>query len=103
VKKWIALFLLSIFSVVSTPRELWHHCVVHGNITHCDNQSSDTGFIDSPECEICNFQFQEFLPGNISEKAIAEIFFFVDFDKNLDNHNVLWGDVIALRGPPELS
>jgi len=102
VKKWIALFLLLVFSVVSTPRELWHHCLVHANVSHCDNQGSDNGFIDSPSCEICNFQFQEFLPGFIAEQPHQENFTYEFLSYQLSQKNVSKAAYIALRGPPEV-
>jgi hypothetical protein len=103
VKKWVAILLLSIFSMVSTPRELWHHCLVHANISHCDNQGSENGFIDSPSCEVCNFQFQEFMPGFIAQQAIQENIHFEFVSYRLPDHNVSAAVYIALRGPPELS
>lgn len=102
VKKCIALFLLVLFSLVSTPRELWHHCIAHSDSNHCEQNDSGSGSIDNPGCDICKFQLKDFSLGKPEEFVLQSLKVFDFFVPYFPPINVIWGDCVALRGPPEL-
>lgn len=101
IKRGIALFMLAVFALVFSPKELWHQCGVLGHEhNHGHDNDYHTSVTLNDDCAVCDFQLLP-APFAINEEVISKIEVFV-FSTTSIGDQVFPGtySTFSERGPP---